>query len=245
MAPTAPTQDQIMPNIFISDSSQGAKEVRKSPISLEAGNKRSKDSKPLSPPPFTASNKRAPSSDTYGEDVVGRRTMQNRLAQRNFRLRKDLRIKELEVRVSLLSQGGMADGRSSASTTISVSDQTEELLAKVAQLQERVQCLEAENCRLREERLVEKQNLPAWAQPFYGLLTQTITSTSLFSVSGGGGGGGGGGAVVGGGFDPTGIFQHLPSPATTSTDSLSESKQSSCEALGEVSRARSFMQTIL
>ncbi|ORY41555.1 hypothetical protein BCR33DRAFT_335123 [Rhizoclosmatium globosum] len=92
------------------------------------------------------------------EEAAARKAEQNRLAQKAFRERKDLRIKELEVKVAVLTQ---LTASSSSTNTINA-----ELLEKIRILEERCAGLERENVKLKDVvSKVESQATPPVSPP--------------------------------------------------------------------------------
>ncbi|KAI8839705.1 hypothetical protein BJ741DRAFT_598442 [Chytriomyces cf. hyalinus JEL632] len=82
-------------------------------------------------------------------DMAARKAEQNRLAQKAFRERKDLRIKDLEMRVALLSQALVKAQPAAAIKTLN-NDHTDPRTARIAQLEMQVSALSAENKSLRD-----------------------------------------------------------------------------------------------
>ncbi|KAJ3405704.1 hypothetical protein HDU80_000872 [Chytriomyces hyalinus] len=81
-------------------------------------------------------------------DMAARKAEQNRLAQKAFRERKDLRIKDLEMRVALLSQA-LVKAQPAAIQTRN-NDPTDPRTARIAQLEKQISALSAENKSLRD-----------------------------------------------------------------------------------------------
>ncbi|KAJ3237704.1 hypothetical protein HDU81_009087 [Chytriomyces hyalinus] len=119
-------------------------------------------------------------------DMAARKAEQNRLAQKAFRERKDLRIKDLEMRVALLSQA-LVKAQPAAIKTLN-DDHTDPRTARIAQLEMQISALSAENKALRASAMYNSNNRPSvpstqcssthWASDILTAMTHPFPQTS-------------------------------------------------------------------
>ncbi|KAJ3113966.1 hypothetical protein HK100_001833 [Physocladia obscura] len=118
--------------------------------------------------------RRRPVSDN--PEIRQRKAEQNRLAQKAFRERKDLRIKELEVKVALLSQG-------TALPLPPTANVTDVLLQKIRELESKVSALQNENAELKKLDAVATAAAAASTTKFVATGKESVLSTLSFSLS--------------------------------------------------------------